>query len=203
MPAFSAVRFQERTFILDAGHGGEDGGAVAYSGTPESGINLDITLKLDQYCGLFGIRTKLLRDSDRSLGDDGAATVRERKRSDLMNRVKMISETENGVLISIHQNNYPDKRSKGAQVFCRDDSESVAWGEYTQSLFVSKIDPDNNRVSKIISKDVYIMNHIDCPALLVECGFLSNPEENALLESQPYQRKIAAVLLCACTAYHQ
>lgn len=191
---FSAVRYPEQTLILDAGHGGEDGGAVAVSGTPESGINLSIVLKLDQICGLFGVHTKLMRDSDCSLGDESALTLREKKRSDLLNRVKIVSQTENAVLLSVHQNIYSNSSSHGAQVFCHDDPESAAWGEYTQSLLISALDPSNTRSSKTISKDVYLMNHITCRALLVECGFLSNSAEDQLLESDLYQQQIAAVL---------
>lgn len=191
---FSAVRYPEQTLILDAGHGGEDGGAVAVSGTAESGINLSIVLKLDQLCGLFGIHTKLLRDSDCSLSDESALTLREKKRSDLLNRVETVSQTENAVLLSIHQNIYSDSSSHGAQVFFHDDPESAAWGEHTQSLLVHTLDPSNTRSSKTISKDVYLMNHIACRALLVECGFLSNPAEDQLLESDLYQQQLAAVL---------
>ncbi len=192
---FSAVRYPEQTLILDAGHGGEDGGAIAVSGTAESGINLSIVLKLDQLCGLFGVHTKLVRDTDTSLSDASALTLREKKRSDLLNRVQLVSQTENAVLLSIHQNIYSDSSSHGAQVFCHDDPESIAWGEYTQSLLVDELDPSNTRSSKTISEDVYLMNHITCRALLVECGFLSNPAEDQLLESELYQQQLAAVLM--------
>lgn len=198
---FSAARWPEQTLLIDAGHGGEDGGAVAISGTPESGINLSIVLKLDQLCGLFGIHTQLLRETDTSLADKSALTLREKKRSDLLKRTEIVNETTNAVFLSVHQNNYSDTSVHGAQVFYHDDEVSADWGVYTQSLFSEALDPTNDRVCKPISKEVYLMNHINCRALLVECGFLSNPEEDALLETDSYQTKLAAVLLASYTTY--
>lgn len=198
---FSAARWPEQTLLIDAGHGGEDGGAVAISGTSESGINLSIALKLDQLCGLFGIHAQLLRETDTSLADKSALTLREKKRSDLLKRTELVNDTANAVLISIHQNNYSNTSIHGAQVFYHDDEVSADWGVYTQSLLSDALDPANNRVSKPISEDVYLMNHIDCRALLVECGFLSNPEEDALLETDSYQTKLASVLLASYTTY--
>ncbi len=198
---FSAARWSEQTLLIDAGHGGEDGGAVAISGTPESGINLSIALKLDQLCGLFGVHTQLLRETDSSLADKSALTLREKKRSDLLKRTEIVNKTANAVLISIHQNNHSDASAHGAQIFYHDDEVSADWGIYTQSLLSGSLDPANDRVSKPISTDVYLMNHIDCRALLVECGFLSNREEDTLLETDSYQTKLAAVLLASYTTY--
>ena len=110
------VRYPQQTLILDAGHGGEDGGAVSLSGVPESGINLSIVLKVDQLAGLYGVRTKLTRDTDTSIADSSAKTLREKKRSDLYNRAALVNETPGAVLLSVHQNNHSAKSASGAQV---------------------------------------------------------------------------------------
>lgn len=187
--------------MLDAGHGGEDGGAVAISGTPESQLNLAIALKTDLLCGLYGIPTKMTRSADVSLADESASTLRQKKRSDLMNRVKMVNETENVILISIHQNQYTSSRSKGAQVFFHDDELSHSWAANTQETFRLALEPSNQRKATLIPKTVYLMNHVECPAILVECGFLSNPEENALLEKEEYQTRIAGVLIASYLSF--
>lgn len=198
---FSAARWPEQTLIIDPGHGGEDGGAIALSGCKESEINLEISLKLDQLCGLFGVHTLLLRTLDISLADNHAQTLREKKRSDLLTRVELINQTPNAVLLSIHQNHYQEQQYRGAQVFYRNDAESASWGEYTQNQLIEQLDPENTRMSKQIAKEIYLMNHINCRALLVECGFLSNPEDNKRLESKYYQHQLAAVLLTSYITY--
>ncbi|MCD8334598.1 MAG: N-acetylmuramoyl-L-alanine amidase [Clostridiales bacterium] len=194
VPTANYCRFPRQTLVIDAGHGGEDGGAVALSGTAESVINLAIALKMDQLCGLYGVQTLLVRTEDVSLADEDAATLREKKHTDLLNRVELIENTENAVLLSIHQNNYTSADSHGAQVFYRADTESQQWAAQLQELLRQSLDPDNTRQAAEIPGTVYLMNHVSCRAVLVECGFLSNSEENALLESDGYQTRVAAAL---------
>lgn len=198
---FQPQRFAQRVLILDAGHGGEDGGAVSVTGTPESQINLAIVLKMQQLCGLFGIDAVLIREDDVSLKDNGATTLAEMKRTDLQNRVKLIESTEQAVLISIHQNFFSGASNHGAQVFYAPTENSEAWGIYCQQLMVQALDPDNHRLSKQITDDIYLMNHITCPAILVECGFISNGEEAARLEDSDYQAKIAITVLNSYMTY--
>ena len=193
--ANSYVRCKDQTLILDAGHGGEDGGAVSVSGVPESGINLSIVLKMDQFAGLYGVHTLLIRTSDTSIADSTAQTLREKKRSDLYNRVAIVNQTKGAVLISVHQNNHPQKSAHGAQVFFHSDQDSQAWAQATQMLFQTTLGGENQRQATLISKQVYLMNHINCQAILVECGLLSNTEEDQLLQSDGYQSKIAAILM--------
>ncbi|WP_294548847.1 N-acetylmuramoyl-L-alanine amidase [uncultured Pseudoflavonifractor sp.] len=195
----SAARFDVETVIIDAGHGGEDGGAVSVTGVPESGINLAIAKKLDLLFGLYGVRTELLRTEDVSLHDSSAETLREKKASDLHNRVARIEEVENATLISIHQNIYQSAQYHGAQVFYADSETSLPLAQATQNA-LRLVDPDNTRKPAKISENVYLMNHITCRAILVECGFLSNPEEELLLQSPEYQLKLAGAL---CGAYLQ
>lgn len=190
----SFCRYPAQTLIIDAGHGGEDGGAVAVSGTPESALNLVIAKKMDQLCGLYGVQTKMVRTEDVSLADPEADTLRKKKHSDLLNRVELVNNTQQGVLISIHQNNYSNRSSHGAQVFYHDDIQSQQWAVQLQEMLRQNLDPDNSRQATRIPETVYLMNHISCRAVLVECGFLSNKEEDQLLESDHYQTKIAATL---------
>lgn len=185
---------QSCTLVIDPGHGGEDGGAVSLTGVPESRINLSIALKCDQIAGLYGVPALLLRQEEVSLADPSAQTLREKKRSDLKQRVAVTEATEGAVLLSIHQNKYDAPASRGAQVFYRQDPVSEAWAMETQRLLTTVLDPANHRAAKVIPKEIYLMSHITCPAILVECGFLSNPEEEALLRDEGYQTRVAVVL---------
>lgn len=183
--------------VLDAGHGGEDGGAVSLTGAPESQINLAIVLKLRDVLGLYGVDPILLRETDISLHDGDANTLREKKRSDLKNRVAATEEVEGGTLLSIHQNTYPGSRYHGAHVFYAPTEGSQALAEHFQNSIKTALQPENERAVKRIPDTVYIMNHVTCPAILIECGFLTNPEEEALLRDEDYQRKLAAVVAAA------
>lgn len=182
------------TLLIDAGHGGEDGGAVSITGVSESEINLSIACKLEDLLALYGVQPIMLRREDISLHDAGAKTLREKKVSDLKNRVKRVEETESPFFISIHQNSYPEKKYRGAQVFYADTMGSEQLGQQIQGVLNEKLDLGNTRAAKQIPDSVYLMNHITCPAILVECGFLTNPEEEALLRTEKYQRKIAVCL---------
>ncbi len=192
---------QSCTLILDAGHGGEDGGAVSLSGVPESAVNLAVTRRLDFLLGLFGVPGVMLRQEDISLHDDNAKTLREKKVSDLKNRVAAIESEKNACLISIHQNTFSDPRYHGAQVFFAPTDGSQALAEAMQETLRITLDPENQRVCKPIPDTIYLMNHIACPAILVECGFLSNPEEEHLLTSPNYQTKLAAALAGGLLSY--
>lgn len=190
-----------RTLVIDAGHGGEDGGAVSVTGVPESQINLAIACKLEDILALYGVAPQMLRREDISLHDSDASTLREKKVSDLHNRVSLIEGAENPLLISIHQNSYPEARYHGSQVFYAPTKGSKEAAEHIQQALAAGLDPQNTRAAKQIPDSVYLMNHITCPAVLIECGFLTNPEEEALLRQDSYQRKIAAVLASAVLSW--
>lgn len=195
---FTSARLPERQLILDAGHGGEDGGAVSVTGVPESNINLAIVLRLDQILGFYGLCPILVRDKDISIYDEGCETLRQKKVSDLKNRVSIIEGTENAAVISIHQNTFPNPAYHGAQVFFRAGEESEALANLTQKALQEGVDPDNHRTPTKIPESVYLMKHITCPAILVECGFLSNPAEEAKLRDGGYQTQLA---LCVASAW--
>jgi len=184
-------------FVLDPGHGGEDGGAVSVSGASESGINLAVAQKMDLILGLYGKKAVLLRETDRSLHTEGAVTLREKKVSDLKNRVRMVNAQPGAVLLSVHQNSYPGQQYWGLQTFYAHTEHSQQLAECMQKAIQSQLQIENRRQSKPIPDNVYLMNHVECPAVLVECGFLTNPEEEARLRNETYQCKLAAVLTAA------
>lgn len=188
----------ERVWVVDPGHGGEDGGAVSVTGVPESQINLAISKRLDALLGFYGQNCYLMREEDISLHDPEAQTLREKKVSDLHNRAETVQNLEGAVLVSIHQNMFPQSRYHGSQVFFAPTQGSQALAEAFQSALQTNLQPDNSRQAKPIGDNVYLMNHVDCPAVLVECGFLSNPEEEAMLRQENYQTKLAAVAAGVC-----
>ena len=188
-------KLSDRVLLLDAGHGGEDGGAVSVTGKPESGINLAIVLRLDALCGFFGVNTILTRQNDTSLKDKTSKTLAQMKRTDLNNRVKLVNSQQNAILISIHQNFFFGSNNTGSQVFFAPTEGSELLALRCQQILVQKLDPSNHRQAKKISSDIYLMNHVICPAILVECGFLSNQAEAHKLEEAGYQTKLAAAIL--------
>lgn len=194
VPAVSLIPEGERVLILDAGHGGEDGGASSASGSKESDINLNIVLKTEALMAFLGVETKLTRSEDVSIYSEGATTLREKKVSDLKNRVTIVESTPNAMLISVHQNYFTDARYSGAQVFYNAGDISCQWGEGVQETLSQMVDPDNSRNAKPMPNGIYLFEHISCPAILVECGFLSNGEEASLLLTDTYQRKISVAL---------
>lgn len=196
IPSLAVQNSMEKPlFILDAGHGGEDGGAVAADGTIESEINLAIVKKLDALLRFAGKETLLTRADENAIYSPEAVTLREKKRSDLKNRVEIVNATENGVLISIHQNSLPsDVRVRGAQVFYSTVPGSEELGEAVQLALNETINCGNEKSKKQIPESVYLMKHAACPAILVECGFLSNAEETKLLCSAEYQMKLALAI---------
>ena len=195
--------FGSETVVIDAGHGGEDGGAVSISGAIESHLNLSIAQRLDSILGLYGVNSMLLRNSDISLHSSGAQTIREKKVSDLHNRVNIIESLDDCIVISIHQNAFTDSKYHGAQVFYANGELSLPLAQITQDVLRKNLDPENTRKPTAVPTSVYLMNHITCKAILVECGFLSNPEEDVLLQSPEYQTKLAASLAGAYIQYKQ
>ena len=185
------------TVIIDAGHGGEDGGAVSVSGIRESGLNLEIALRLNDFLNLFGVQTRMVRTADVSVSTQGE-TIAQRKVSDIRNRVSIVNDTPEALLVSIHQNHFSEEKYRGAQVFYAQNSEVLA--ENLQSAIASHVDPNNHRACKKV-QDVYLMEHVSCEAVLIECGFLSNYAEEQLLRSETYQKKLAAAIGCCIFNY--
>ncbi len=203
VPAFSYTEMtKDEIIVLDAGHGGADGGAVSADGTPEDDINLAIVLRLRDLFALMGCQTVLTRTGEASLADPDSATLRLEKVSDTKNRVTLINSVANGCLISIHQNTLPGHPTvHGAQVFYGKVTDSDARAAAVQQALNRAINTDNEKNAKPIGSDIYIMAHVNCPAILVECGFLSNSAETKLLLSPEYQTKLAAAICCGYLQY--
>lgn len=194
----AALSGQNTVWIIDAGHGGEDGGAVSPSGTVESGINLEIARRLDGILGFLGEPALMLRTQDISLHDPEAVSLREKKASDLHNRAETVSQYPEATLVSIHQNIFQQSRYRGTQVFYAPTEGSQALAQAVQGAVRGSLQPDNDRECKPIPETVYLMNHVPNRAVLVECGFLSNPEEEKLLQDPGYQTKLAAAIAAGC-----
>ena len=190
---------REYRIIIDPGHGGEDGGATSCTGKLESEYNLVISKRLDDLFHLLGYETCMIRTTDTSVYTKGD-TIAQKKVSDLKERVRIVNETENGILLSIHQNNFPDNRYSGAQVFYADSEGSQILAQKIQDTFVQSLNQGSNRKCKP-SKGVYLMEHIQHTGVLIECGFLSNPEEAAKLRDPDYQKKVCCVIAAAVSQY--
>ena len=192
---------QSAVVILDPGHGGEDGGAVAGDGTVESGVNLEIALRLRDLLVFTGQPVIMTRSEDVSIYSPGADTLREKKVSDLRNRVALVNGTEGAVLVSIHQNSLPTSPvTHGAQVFWNREAGAEALAESVQQALNSGVNRGNEKQPAPIGDSVYLMNQITAPGILVECGFLSNPGETAQLKEEAYQLRLAAAIAAGCLA---
>ncbi len=187
--------------IIDAGHGGVDGGAISVSGKRESELNLEIARRTADLAALLGIRTKMIRTSDVSIHDDTCNTIAEKKRSDLRNRVKIVNETPNAILLSIHQNHFAEEKYFGTQVFYAANTESKSLAEKMQED-VRLLNSKNHRMSKP-AQNVYLLGHISCISVLVECGFISNYKEEQLLGETDYQKKLAMTMLRSIAAMEE
>ena len=183
---------REHTIVIDAGHGGEDGGATSCTGVLESAFNLEIALRLNDLMGLLGYDTVMVRTTDQSVYTEGK-TIAQKKVSDLKQRVKLVNETENALLLSIHQNTFSDSRYSGAQVFYGPEGASKELASRLQEAVCKFLNPGSSRKSKP-AEGVYLMRSIDCTGVLVECGFLSNGEEEAKLRDEAYQKKLCCVM---------
>ena len=196
--AFSESLESRHNVVIDAGHGGVDCGAVSCTGAYESHINLQIALRLQDLMHLLGIQTVMIRDTDCSVYTEGN-TIAAKKVSDIKERIRIANTTPNALLVSIHQNNYHDGRFSGTQVFYNSFDESKHLAKMLQTAFREHLDPSNNRQIKK-SSGVYLMEHINCTGILVECGFLSNQQEEAKLRDDAYQKEICEVI---ATTIHQ
>ena len=180
------------TVIIDPGHGGQDGGAVSPDGVRESHINLDIAFRVRDLMAFAGQGSKMSRTEDISIHSPGAARW---KASDLQNRVKLANETQNAILLSIHQNSLPSSPiTHGAQVFHTQQIEATTISAAIQTALNEVINIGNEKQMKPAPKGVYLMKHILVPGILVECGFLSNEAETTHLQKTSHQIKLAAAI---------
>ena len=184
------------TVVIDAGHGGKDSGTTGFDGTAEKGINLSIALILYDYLMVSGINSVLIRDGDYEL----YYSEEDKKRSDLYNRLDFVNSVENSMLISIHQNHFENEAEWGCQVWyapSSDKSKTIA--DDILNSIKKYLQPDNKRENKESDDSYYILYNASVPAVMVECGFMSNEKENELLQNADYQKNIAyAVLAGIC-----
>lgn len=184
------------TLVLDAGHGGFDGGAVSPNGVTEQEINLHVTKKVESLAGLFGIPTELTRKDGNALDYEAGRSVRENKVADIKARQHICEQIQNPVFISIHLNKFEQSRYFGAQVFYGEkNAQSKAIAESIQAALKSGIANGNHRVAKPAGDSIYLMRTLTCPALIVECGFLSNPDDETALMQDVYQTQLAVCIL--------
>ncbi len=185
--------------VIDAGHGGEDGGAVAADGTQEKTLNLAISHGLCDMLTVMGFTTEMTRTDDTMLNAVGD-TLRERKVSDTRNRLAKIQQAD--VAVSIHQNKFPQTQYYGTQVFYSANApESRVLAESVRKQVVTLLQPNNKRECKAGGSSVYLLHHASRPMILVECGFLSNQEELEKLKDEEYQRQLAFAVAAGVMTY--
>ena len=201
--SFLKVNAEEnnKVIVIDPGHGGIDGGAKSENGVIEKDINLSISLKTKAALESKGYKVIMTRSEDVGLYTEGKK-VREKKIEDLGNRVKIKKENKCDASISIHQNMFPQKNCKGAQVWSANNEPSQKLGKIIQQKFKEEVDQNNKREAKVAKKEYKILNDgYEGASVIVECGFLSNPEECELLGKEDYQNKIANTLANAIDEY--
>ena len=190
------------TIVIDAGHGGEDGGTQSADGMYEKEVNLEIARMLDAMLRANGIRTVMTRTEDILLYDRNTDYHGRKKMLDLGARRKIAEESENAVFVSIHMNSYPEERYSGLQVFYSpNDNRSHTLAGLIQNTVQNHLQPQNNRKIKEATSSIYLLDRLQCPAVLVECGFLSNPHEADLLSQETYRQKMAFILFCSVMSY--
>lgn len=177
--------------IIDAGHGGEDGGAIADDGTLEKNINLEISLKLSDIMSVFGYKIISIRKTDTDLHTEGD-TIRQRKISDIKHRFDIMNSYDNCLYVSVHQNKFSDSRIHGAQTFYSpNNNESKILADFIQESISSQLQSDNNRVIKKSGTDIFLLYNATKPTVMVECGFISNTDELNNLKNFDYQQQTA------------
>lgn len=195
----AALAERNATLVIDPGHGGIDSGAVGIDGTRESDLNLAIALKLRAMAELYGLENTLLRQDDSSLSDSEDYS----EHRDLVHRTELTSAVPNPVYISIHQNDYPTAQPRGSQVIYSDGEGSRELGSITHANLLTALYPQSRRVAEPATKKLYILSHLSCPAILVECGFVSNAIDLENLKKPGYQTGLAAIILGSYLQYRQ
>ena len=197
-PIFVAQTVKNQNVIcIDAGHGGSDPGKVGNSNILEKDINLSLALKLQKLLEKKNYKVYMTRNGDYNLAD----SKENEKRSDLSNRKQLIFENDPMAVISIHQNSYPSSDVHGAQVFYPQGSEkSKQLADHIQSALIKGLDPNNHREAKA-NAEYYLFRDNPYPIVIVECGFLSNPEELKALQDDGYQKKAVQCILDGIESY--
>ncbi|MDR1564691.1 MAG: N-acetylmuramoyl-L-alanine amidase [Oscillospiraceae bacterium] len=193
-----------RLVIVDAGHGGVDGGAESKSGIVEKNVNLAIAKELQKLLTDAKYKVIMTREEDVSIHDEDAKTIRQQKKSDLNNRLQIMKDNPEAVFVSIHQNILQGStKASGAQVFySKTNPKSAALAQSIQNAFNGTLQPENNKLVKSAGKNIYILYYTESPAVMAECGFLSNPDEAEKLNTAEYQKQVAKALFEGIEKYY-
>ena len=187
------------TVVIDPGHGGRDGGAVGEDGTLEKDLNLAVALKLKAILESADIQVVMTRETDIELASPDSS---HKKADDLKARLQLAQNQKNAIFISIHMNKFPVEKYRGLQVYYSENNpESLTFAHAVQNTAQDSLQNTNDRKVKPAGDSIYLMAHLEIPAVLVECGFLSNDEERELLKDENYQKKLAVCLCAAILEY--
>lgn len=188
------------TIIIDPGHGGEDGGAVSNTNILEKNINLEISLILKEFLISNGFNVIMTRNTDTALYDKDTD---HKKHSDLKNRVEVFNSSQNNIVISIHQNKFTEEKYSGTQIFYSANCEnSSILAENIRTTVISLLQPDNERECKKAGSEIFVLHNAQVPAVMVECGFLSNNTEAEKLNSKNYQKRLAYCIYLGFLEYY-
>lgn len=188
----NALPYLGKTVVLDAGHGYPDGGAVGLSGTEEDALNLEVTLFLQGFLEKSGINVILTRADENGIFDENKGNIKNKKLSDMKNREKIMNESGADIFVSIHMNKFTDSKYSGPQVFYSANlEEGKLLAETVQKELIAELKPKMEREIKKAGSGIYLLKNAELPAVLVECGFLSNPDEERLLKTAEYRKRTA------------
>lgn len=192
----SAPVAQKPVIVLDAGHGGLDSGAVGKNGVLEKDVNLAVVLDLRDMLEMSGFEVVLTRDEDISIYDPGVEGIRNQKLNDMDNRLKIIQSHPDSIFLCIHQNNFTDPQYFGGQMFYNNNNpDNRTLAQIMQNRFAT-LQPGNDREIKLSGEELFLLKSNPNPSLLIECGFLSNPNEEALLATDEYRQQTAFTIYC-------
>ena len=190
------------TVIIDAGHGGEDGGASSASGLVEKDVNLEISTMLCDMLRANGVNVIITREDDRLLYDRNVDFKGRKKKLDLAARLALADSTPDAIFVSIHMNSFTTPKYSGLQVwYSPNNADSMVLADMIQEENREMLQSNNNRITSKATSAIFLLHNAKCPAVLVECGFLSNPDEAELFESYEYRKKVAFMLLCSITEF--
>lgn len=198
----ASLKENSPVIVIDAGHGGMDGGCSDADGVPEKGINLNILLSLRDMLVASGYTVEVTRDTDISIHDKGIEGIASQKSSDMDNRLALFNKYDNAICLSIHQNQFTDSKYSGAQMFYSlSNSKSEKLAGILQNNFKQYLQPENNREIKQCGEELFLCYFSENPTVMVECGFLSNEEEAEKLKTEDYQHQIAFTIYSSILQY--
>ena len=198
----SSTQPKYMTVIIDAGHGGEDGGASSASGLVEKDVNLEISKMLCEMLRANGVNVVMTREEDRLLYDRNANYQGRKKKLDIAARLAIADGTPDAIFVSIHMNSFTDPRYSGLQVwYSPNNTDSLPLAELIREANQEQLQSENYRLCKKATSAINLLHNAKCPAVLVECGFLSNPDEAALFETHEYRQRVAFMLFCSITEF--